>query len=253
MSEMPFSLTGKRILLVGAYSSIGRDFCAFATGSQARVTALGRRQDALAELKASSPSGTIETVAAEIETLDGFKQIVRQAAKDHGPFDGIFHCAGKESISSVRALSDKDFREVFSGSFLGASALAAAGASKKVLVDGGSLVLMSSVSSHKPQAGMAFYSASKAAIDALVRSAMSEYAARSARINSIVAGAVHSKMHDENMRIMPSAAQETYRKAHALGFGQPSDVSMAATYLLSDASKWVTGTSLVVDGGFLAG
>ena len=252
MPASPFSLAGKKILVVGAYSGIGADFCDFAAGHGARLSCVGRNPQRLDGLRTKFSPSVDATAAISIESVDQFKTEIKAFASTNGPYDGVFHCAGNEMLSSVRALNDKDFSAIFSGSFFGAAALAALGAGKALLVKGGSLVLMSSVSAKRPQAGMAYYSASKAAIDALVQSAASEYAGRSLRINSIVAGAVETQMHDSNLRTMPPTARERYREAHKLGFGSPRDVTHVAAFLLSDASRWVTGGALVVDGGFLA-
>lgn len=248
----PFSLAGKKLLVVGAYSGIGADFCAFAAQQSAQLFCLGRQKEQLEALQRSLGSAVVATAAMGIESIDQFKGEVKAFAAEHGPFDGVFHCAGREMISSVRALNDKDFDAVFSGSFFGTAALAALGAGRLLLATGGSLVLMSSVTSKRPQAGMAYYSASKAAIDALVQSAVSEYAARSMRINSVVSGAVRTPMLESSIRTMPEAARTRYEGAHKLGFGSPRDVTYAAAFLLSDASQWITGSALTVDGGFLA-
>ena len=252
MTSDPFSLAGKRLLVVGAYSGIGRDFCEFASAQSAALYCMGRQKDRLADMQRDIGPAVLATAAVPIETVDQFKKDLKVFASQYGPFDGVFHCAGREMLSSVRTLNDRDFAAIFSGSFMGAAAIAALGAGKSLLTDGGSFVLMSSVSAKRPQAGMAYYSASKAAIDALVQSAVSEFAMRSMRINSIVAGAVETQMHESNLRAMPPNARERYRQVHNLGFGSPRDVTHAAAYLLSDAARWITGSALVVDGGFLS-
>jgi NAD(P)-dependent dehydrogenase (short-subunit alcohol dehydrogenase family) len=251
LPEGPFSLAEKRLLIIGAYSGIGEDFCAFAASQGAQLYCLGRQRDRLDALRASLGPSIVATAAIDIQSVDQFREEVRAFASGHGPFDGAFHCAGRELLASVRSLNDRDFAAIFSGSFMGASALVALGAGKSLLAPGGSLVLMSSVTARRPQPGMAYYSASKAAIDALVQSAASEYAARRSRINSIVAGAVGTPMLEQSLRTMPEPAKARYESAHRLGFGSPRDVSHAAGFLLSDASRWITGSALVVDGGFL--
>lgn len=252
MSRSVFSLSGKKLLCVGAYSGIGSDFCRFVADDGAGIFLIGRRAEPLQALKDELADAVLGWADIAIEGVDQFKAALREIAENHGPFDGVFHCAGRESIGSVRALSDRDFQSVFAGSFVGAAALAAMAAGKKLISSGGSLVLMSSIVAHRPQAGMAYYSASKAATDALVASAASELSRREVRINSVAAGAVKTPMQENALRKMPAAAREAYEAAHSLGFGSPRDVSLAASYLLSDAARWVSGTSLVVDGGFLA-
>jgi NAD(P)-dependent dehydrogenase (short-subunit alcohol dehydrogenase family) len=116
--------------------------------------------------------------------------------------------------------------------------------------DGGACVIMSSAAGLRGQSGMAAYSASKAAVDGLVRSLAVELAPRQIRVNSIAAGAVKTAMHERLMTTLPQVAMEAYEAKHLLGFGNAEDVAAAAVFLLSPASCWITGTTMVVDGGY---
>jgi NAD(P)-dependent dehydrogenase (short-subunit alcohol dehydrogenase family) len=110
---------------------------------------------------------------------------------------------------------------------------------------------MSSVAGSSGQAGMSAYSAAKAAVDGMVRSLACEFAPRRIRVNAIASGAVRTPMHD---RLMHGAADDvvgSYENRHLLGFGEPDDIAHAAAFLLGPAGRWVTGTSLIVDGGYL--
>lgn len=97
---------------------------------------------------------------------------------------------------------------------------------------------------------MTAYSAAKAAVDGMMRSLAVELAPRGIRVNSIAAGAVETAMHGRLANTLPSAAMEAYEAKHLLGFGRPEDVASAAVFLLSPAARWITGTTMVVDGGF---
>jgi NAD(P)-dependent dehydrogenase (short-subunit alcohol dehydrogenase family) len=98
---------------------------------------------------------------------------------------------------------------------------------------------------------MSLYSAAKAGIDGLVRSLACEFAPRRVRVNSIAAGAITTPMHERLSRTSTEAAIEAYEQSHLLGFGAPADVANAALFLLGPASRWVTGTTMVIDGGYL--
>jgi NAD(P)-dependent dehydrogenase (short-subunit alcohol dehydrogenase family) len=171
--------------------------------------------------------------------------------KSLGPFDGIVHTAGVEVIAPLRLTSDAQYRNAMMAAD-SAFAILRAAASKGVMADGGSIVLMSSVAAHRGTAGMTAYSAGKAAIEAMVRCAAVELAPQGIRVNAIAAGAFRSPMHDRIMRNMPVDAQDAYEAAHPLKTGAVNDVRDSVLYLLSDASRWVTGTTMVVDGGLLA-
>jgi NAD(P)-dependent dehydrogenase (short-subunit alcohol dehydrogenase family) len=169
--------------------------------------------------------------------------------RDIGPFDSIIHCAGAELVSPLRLTSDEQYRKAMMCAD-SAFAILRAAASKGVMTDRGSIVLMSSVAAHKGTAGMVAYSAGKAAIEGMVRAAAAELAPRRIRVNAIAAGAFHSPMHDRITGRMPDSAIEGYAKSHPLGFGSLEAVRDAVLGLL--AEPWTTGTVRVVDGGYLA-
>lgn len=171
---------------------------------------------------------------------------------ERGPFDGWFDSAGTEAIKPLSQSFDTG--EVFHANISNTFALmGGVGARAKPLVkDGGSIVLMSSVAAVRGQTGMSLYCASKAAIEGLTRAAAVELAPRRIRVNCIRAGAFDSPMHRRiTQRSTPDAIDE-YARKHLFGFGRAEDIAHAALFLLGDTSRWITGTSLVCDGGYLA-
>ena len=94
------------------------------------------------------------------------------------------------------------------------------------------------------------YCSSKGAIDSAVRSFACELAGINVRVNSIVSGAVETEMHERLTKNMSPETLDRYRDEHLLGFGQTEDIANAVAFLLSSASKWITGTTMVVDGGY---
>lgn len=166
-----------------------------------------------------------------------------------GPFDGVIHCAGAEVVAPLRLTTDEQYRKAMMAAD-SAFAILRAAASKGVMADGGSIVLMSSVAAHRGTAGMVAYSAGKAAIEGMVRAAAVELAPRRIRVNAVAAGAFRSPMHDRITSRMPTAATDAYAAKHPLGFGHVEAVSNAVLALLDE--PWTTGTVRVVDGGYLA-
>jgi NAD(P)-dependent dehydrogenase (short-subunit alcohol dehydrogenase family) len=177
--------------------------------------------------------------------------LVSEAVRAAGTFDSIVHCAGAELVAPLRLTSDEQYRSAMMAAD-SAFAILRAAASKGVMADGGSIVLMSSVAAHRGTAGMAAYSASKAAVEGMARAAAVELAARRIRVNCVAAGAFRSPMHERVTKRMPHAAQDAYAAAHPLGIGDVEAVRDAVLHLLSDASRWTTGSTVIVDGGFLA-
>jgi NAD(P)-dependent dehydrogenase (short-subunit alcohol dehydrogenase family) len=109
---------------------------------------------------------------------------------------------------------------------------------------------MSSVAGLCGVAGMSIYSASKAAVDGAVRSLAVELAPRDIRINSIAAAGLKSVLYEEHVKSFTKEELTINDRKHLMGFGTPEDVALAAGFLLSDASKWITGTTMIVDGGY---
>jgi len=98
---------------------------------------------------------------------------------------------------------------------------------------------------------MTAYSAAKAGIDGLVRSLACELAPRKIRVNSIVAGAIKTAMHDRLTHGGNDESTMKYEQMHLLGFGEVGDIAQCATYLLGPGSRWITGSTLAVDGGYM--
>jgi NAD(P)-dependent dehydrogenase (short-subunit alcohol dehydrogenase family) len=191
-------------------------------------------------------------ITGDIADAELAASLVEEAARTEGPLDGVFHSAGTSLVLPAKLTKNHHLDDVFGAGVRGALGIARAASKKNVLSDGASLVFMSSVSSLRGRAGMVAYSAAKAAVDGMVRALAAEMAGRRIRVNSIVAGAVATAMHNEFVQSVNEQIVDNYRNLHLLGFGHPADIANAALFLLSDATCWVTGTSLVVDGGYTA-
>jgi len=96
------------------------------------------------------------------------------------------------------------------------------------------------------------YCASKGAVESMVRAAAIELSREGIRVNCVAPGVVKTEMAETLKDLVGGESMEIIEQKHPLGFGSPADVAYAVNYLLSPAARWVTGTSLVVDGGYLA-
>ncbi len=243
---------GCHILVTGASSGLGQHTALRLAEAGARVALVGRNVERLAATAAALAGEGHSSHSADLSDAEATADLVQAIAGQHGAFSGIYHSAGTALIQPARVTKNRHLDDVFAAGVRGAFGIARAAAKKNVVVDGGSLVFMSSVSSMRGRPGMSAYSAAKAAVDGMVRVLASEMAERRIRVNSIVAGGIETAMHRNFTESVSDELVRNYEALHMLGFGQPDDIAHAAMFLLSDASRWITGSNMVVDGGYTA-
>jgi len=244
--------SGKRIIVTGASSGIGKATALLLSRLGAGVTLIARDRERLQQVQASLAGGGHRCHACDLALqADDLPARLKALAQEHGPFHGLFHAAGLALVKPVIILKSQDLEGLLAVS-VKAGLLLARGFSQKAVHAPGrsSLVLMSSAAALRGQKGLTAYSASKAAIDGAVRSLAVELAPRGIRVNSIVAGGIITEMHDQLTKSLSEKEISDYEKKHLLGFGSPQDVAQAAVFLLSDAAQWITGTTMIVDGGY---
>jgi NAD(P)-dependent dehydrogenase (short-subunit alcohol dehydrogenase family) len=248
----PQSFSGRHMLVTGASSGIGRQTALRLSEAGARVLLVGRDEKRLGDAFACLSGEGHALASVELSDADGTTEAINKLAKEHGTLDGMFHAAGAGGILPIKVTKNRHLDEMFGAGFRGAFGVVRAATRAATMNEGGAVVLMSSVSSIRGRPGMASYAAAKAAVDGMVRVAAAELAGRAIRVNSLIAGAIETEMHKSFTETMSAEMIEDYRALHLLGFGGADDVAYAAMYLLSDAARWVTGTGLVIDGGFSA-
>jgi NAD(P)-dependent dehydrogenase (short-subunit alcohol dehydrogenase family) len=246
-------LDGKRILVTGASSGIGRAAAIQFAKCGASIILSGRDVDRLDQTKQLLPGDGHVVAAADCALLDEAYEMMIAQTKSAGPVSAVFHAAGIASLRIAKLYNQQHIDSVFGAAVNGALGIAKACGRKNVLADGGSLIFMSSVAGYRGRPGMGSYAASKAAIGGLTRALAAEFAVRGVRVNEIVAGAVETPMHDSIVKNLDESAHAVYRDLHLLGFGKDDDIANIALFLVSDASRWITGSSVVVDGGYMAG
>jgi len=248
------ALKGRSFVVTGASSGIGRAVAIGLAELGGSIVACGRDKDrlmlTLENLQGDGHTCSIGDMSSADDACDMLKAI--RKTHDIG-FDGVFHSAGTASIRPARLTKTEHLEEILGASFFGAMGLARAAAGRGFFKpEGGSIAFMSSVAGKRGQVGMSAYGASRAAISGLVKNLACEMAPQNIRVNSIVSGGVETEMHAQISRGMDSASLAEYEAKHLLGFGNAESISNAAVFLMSDASTWITGTDLLVDGGFMA-
>jgi len=243
--QHPFHLRGKTVLVTGASSGIGRAVAVECARAGARVVINGRDVAQLGDTLALLDAGLnarLKHVACVADLTDP-PQMARLVAAC-GELDGVVHAAGVHGVTPLRMLRQSFMQTVLDVNFLTPLMLTQQLLAKKTLRNGASLVFMSSIAAHTGTVGVGPYSASKAALEGMIRPLALEIAPRAMRANAIAPGLVDTPLVNDDRAWLDDKA-----KMYPLGLGKPQDVAYAAIYLLADISRKVTGTQLHLDGG----
>jgi len=245
-------LSGRGVLVTGASSGIGRETALLLSELNARVILVGRNRERL-EAACQQLQGTGHRVEPfDLTALQEIPAWLKRLTAATGPLAGLVHCAGIQNSLPLRVLSLEKLEAVFRINISAAVMLAKAFCQKGCSVPGGSIVLVSSAMGLVGRPGIPAYSASKGALVALARSAALELAKDQIRVNCVAPGFVRTEMLEQLREWLSSEQLAALEAQHPLGLGAPRDVAYAIAFLLADTSHWITGTTLVVDGGYTA-
>ena len=241
----PFSLQGKTILVTGASSGIGQATAIACAQMGADVVITGRdaeRLQATADLMGEAKG----QIVADLIVQEDVEKLVAAFP----PLDGAVLCAGNSTTLPLQFGTREKFDDMFDVNFFAPVELLRLMYKKKVLQKGASVVLIASIGgTHSFMPGNGVYGASKAALNSVMKYAAREYASRKVRVNSICPGMVDTPLIHRGTITEEQLAEDA--KRYPLGrYGRPDDIAHGAIYLLSDASSWLTGHDLVIDGGF---
>lgn len=241
-------LTGKVVVVTGASSGIGAEIATAMGAAGADVTLVGRDVDRLAEVQAAirDAGGAASTVVADLAAEEAPEQVVASVLGRHGSLDALVHSAGVFKVGPIEdgvdALERQWRLNVRAPYALTAKALPS-------LRGGGSVLFISSLAAKVGLAGTSAYAATKGAIEQLVRTLAVEEAPNKVRVNAIAPGHVRTPM---NAELLADADYEAgLVKLTPLGrIGVPADIAPLAVLLASDGASFITGQSILVDGGW---
>jgi len=253
MKFNPFSLEGKHILITGASSGIGRQCAISCSQMGARITLVARNKERLEETLLQMIGEGHFIISQDISELEKIKDVVDDAVAQNGKIDGFIHSAGIEGTIPINILNEEKYFDYFRiNTVAGFEFSKSLSKKKSKSMNGLSIVLLASVMGVVGEPGKVAYCLSKGAVINGVKALALELASKNIRVNSISPGIVETSMTAKAFQELPESTFENLKNAHPIGFGQPEDIANAAIYLLSNASKWVTGSNLIVDGGYCA-
>lgn len=247
MRDNPFSLLGKRVLVTGASSGIGKASAIEIARMGASVIISGRDSARLIQTNSEIEGGASKILVADLTSTDDLNNLVSSL----DVLDGLVLSAGIGKTLPFQFCTKEKYDELFEINFFSQIELFRLLIKKKKLVKGSSVVFVSSIAGlYTYELGNAIYGASKAAIDASMKFFARELAPKGIRVNSVNPGVIDTPFIHKGQ--FSEDQMETYKKKYPLGrLGRPEDVAYGIIYLLSDAASWVTGHRLVISGGRL--
>ena len=248
MNNVKFDFSGGRYVVTGASSGIGRQIALDLADAGAEVLAIGRNVERLEEVKSHQPD---RIVTASLDVCDpvALENAIKNFVVERGKLNGGVHAAGISALTTLKNFDRDTAEKIMQTSFWAAVDFVNLVTKSKYGVNGTSTVLFSSTSALANPRGMFAYSASKAAVDSLIKTLSKEISIKKHRLNSVLPNWVDTSMTQSSAEWTDRANNNDRR---LLGMGQPSDVSAPVLFLLSDGARWITGTNVVVDGGYLA-
>lgn len=250
MGRVSFDFTGDNYVVTGASSGMGQDIAIELAKAGANILAIARNEGRLLALKEQYPE-RISVASLDVCDFESMDRTLKEYVGEKGKLKGGVHAAGIDGMTPLRSFDRNLAKQIMDISFWGGINLSQAVNKKRHSVDGASTVLFSSIASITGEKCMFGYSASKAALNTAVKSIAKEIADSGKRINTILPGWVKTNMTDKASEFVNIS--DSIFNQHLLGIGSPHDVTPLVLFLLSDSSKWITGTNIVIDGGYLAG
>ena len=242
----PFSLNDRTILVTGASSGIGRTTAIECSRMGSRLIITGRNRERLDEVLQELQGNGHQSIIADLTQPDQVENLLSQLPV----VDGVVLCAGQGTVVPFKMADRKKIDPIFEINYFAPVELLRLLIKKKKLAKGSSVVFVSSIGGvDSITIGNSIYGASKAALNSAMRFCALELASKQIRVNSVCPGMVNTRLI-QGGAVSEEQHQADMQKYPLKRYGEPEDIAHGIVYLLSNASSWVTGHSLVIDGGY---
>jgi len=250
---MIYSLESLNILITGASSGIGRQCAISCSKMGARVILIGLEADKLQETVSQMDGSDHIYFAQDITEYEKLDSIIKESVEKTGPIHGFIHSAGIEMSRPLKILKPENFEKVIAVNAIAAFEIVRILSKIKNLpAEGASYVLISSVMGDLGDIGNVAYCSSKGALLSAGKAMALELAPKKIRVNCVLPGVVETEMSKQLFLTISEESRNSILKMHPLGLGKPEDIANACIFLLSGASRWITGTNFYIDGGYSA-
>ena len=242
-----FSLGGKTLLVTGASSGIGRCVAVECAKMGAKLVINGRNQERLNQTLEMLDGTGHQAIAADLTDHEAVSAMVELLP----PLDGVSHNAGVTSIGMIKFIKEDDWRDLSQTNVFSAIWLTRCLVARKKLNRPASIVFTSSISGNDSvRHGESLYAATKSALSGFAKAAALDLAPQGIRVNCVHPGMIETELFHSSQDALTQDLEEMKKLFPLKRFGNPEDVADGIIYLLSDASSWVTGTELKIDGGY---
>lgn len=247
MKYNPFSLQEKKILITGASSGIGKATAIECSRMGAKIIITGRNKLRLEETYQSLEGDGHFMMIADFEQDNDITHLVEKQPD----LDGIVHCAGVVTTKLFSFINRNELKTIMEINFISPVTLTQALLEKKKIKKGSSIIFISSIMGPKVSSiGNSMYSSTKSAIEGMAKGMALDLSGKKIRVNCICPGMVDTGLISNGAISEEQLYKDAKDNYPLKRYGNPEEVAYAAIYLLSDASNWVTGSSLTIDGGY---
>jgi NAD(P)-dependent dehydrogenase (short-subunit alcohol dehydrogenase family) len=240
----PFDLSGKIILVTGASSGIGYETCLSISRQGGTFIAVARRVELLEKLIEECGNKN-SFILADLSQTEDIQKIVELMPN----IDGIVHSAGIVTLAPVKFYSKELMNSIRETNFDSITLLINLITKKKKINKGSSIVLVASIAGLFGMKGNGIYAASKGALIAISKVWASEFSSNRIRVNCVSPGMVKTEITNKSIEDLSLEVIQQDEKKYPLGYGEVIQVANPIIFLLSEASSWITGQNLILDGG----
>lgn len=240
----PFDLSGKIILVTGASSGIGYETCLAISRQGGTFIAVARRAELLEKLIEECGNKN-SFILADLTQVEDIQRVIETIPN----IDGIVHSAGIVTLAPAKFYTKELMNSIRETNFDSITLLVNLITKKKKINKGSSIVLVASIAGLFGMKGNGIYAASKGALIAISKVWASEFSSNRIRVNCVSPGMVKTEITNKSIEDLSLEVIQQDEKKYPLGYGEAIQVANPIIFLLSEASSWITGQNLILDGG----